>query len=322
MKLKNAEINVGRLCNNRCLFCMSGEDRDQKDPWINPERVQAEIRRHYVEGARSVGFLGGEPSAYPHIEECVRFAKDLGFQRIALCTNGTRLSNKDFIDKLVVAGLTRVTVSIHSHRPEVEDWITGVPGNLKRKLQALSNLVELRRLGKLPDNVSVNPVLSRRNMRDMEAYVRYLHAEVGVEDFRFNFIWPQSRALRDETIIPRFEEAVPWMLNLIRVNERELGLHVTFGAVPFCILPKPFQERWPLLEKYFYDEGNDLPTSVSFPHNDEVETVDRFDWHARSRDDYRTKVEACSRCRLNDKCMGIYRTYLELYGESEFKRVQ
>ncbi len=47
-KLKNVEINPGRLCNNKCIFCMSGEDRDDHEPWADPQRMRDEIKARYT----------------------------------------------------------------------------------------------------------------------------------------------------------------------------------------------------------------------------------------------------------------------------------
>ncbi|MBI3288421.1 MAG: radical SAM protein, partial [Elusimicrobia bacterium] len=186
-KLKNVEINPGRLCNNKCVFCMSGEERDDHEPWADLERMKVEIRVHHENGARSLGFLGGEPSTYPHILDCIRYARELGYQRVALCTNGTRLADPDFLEKALESGLTRATVSVHSHIPEIEERLVEVPGILEKKIQAIDNLVAVKRAGRLPDNVSLNPVLNRLNAPHMEAFARFFAAR-GIDDIRFNFI--------------------------------------------------------------------------------------------------------------------------------------
>lgn len=316
-KLKNVEINPGRLCNNKCIFCMSGEERDDHEPWADPARMKAEIEMRYKEGAQSLGFLGGEPSTYPHIVECMRFAKELGYIRIALCTNAVRLGNPDFLDQCIAAGLSRVTISVHSHIPSIEEFLVGVPGILDRKIQAIDNLVERQKRGLLPHGVSLNPVFCRQNAPHAVEFVKFFMAH-GVQDFRFNFIWPESRVLNDKTVIPTFTDVMPHVLNLILKNEREFRTHINFGAIPYCVLPAFMHDNWPLLNKYFNEEGNDLPTDVSFLRPDAVGTVERFNWQKRGHDDYRTKVEACKDCRFDPVCMGIYRSYLPLYGEGEF----
>ncbi len=321
LRLKNVEINPGRLCNNKCIFCMSGVDRDTHEPWADPARMKAEIKLRYEEGARSLGFLGGEPTAYPHIVECMRYARELGYVRVALCTNGARLANPAFVDECLAAGLTRVTVSVHSHLASIEEFLVRVPGILDRKVAALRHLVERQKRGLLPDGLSVNPVLCRQNAPHMEEFVRFF-MDVGVRDFRFNFIWPEADVQNDKTVVPRFADVMPRIAALILENERELKTRVSFGAVPYCVLPEAFQKRWPLLAKYFYEEGNDLPTEVSFLKPDKDGRVDRFDWHEKGHESYRAKLDSCRRCSLNDRCMGIYRSYLDLYGAEGFTPVE
>lgn len=316
-KLKNVEINPGRLCNNKCVFCMSGEERDDHEPWADVGRMKLEIKTRFEEGARSLGFLGGEPTTYPHIIECIRFAKEIGYLRIALCTNGMRLANLDFLDECIASGLTRVTVSVHSHRSDIEELLVCVPGILERKIRAISNLVKRRDQGLLPDGVSVNPVFSRPNAPHSEDYMRFFMG-LGIRDFRFNFIRPESKAKDDKDLIPQFHEVVPHILRLILRNEKEWKVSLSFGAIPYCVLPVPLQSRWPLLRKYFYEESNDLPTDVSYLVPGTGGGVHRFNWQQQNRDFFRIKVDSCRSCGLNDVCAGIYRDYLGLYGNDEF----
>ena len=37
---RRVEIHLGTLCNNRCVFCMSGMERDHKEPWAELSRVK------------------------------------------------------------------------------------------------------------------------------------------------------------------------------------------------------------------------------------------------------------------------------------------
>jgi MoaA/NifB/PqqE/SkfB family radical SAM enzyme len=316
-RIKNVEINPGRLCNNKCIFCMSGEDRDDHNPWASIKRVFGELDHHYKNGARSVGFLGGEPTAYPHIIEAIAHAKKLGYQRISLCTNAMRLSQSEFFRDALDAGLTRATVSLHSHISEVEERLVGVPRILEMKLKAIENLVAARDSGRLPDNVSLNPVLNRLNAPLMEGYIQFFILR-GINDIRFNFIWPQSRVLKDTSVVPRFRDVIADVLKVILRNERQWKISITFGAIPFCVVPDFFQKRKDLLFKYFSEEANDHPTDVGFINPDEEGTVNRFTLKARTRYDHRMKLPVCRNCRFDSECLGIWRSYIDLYGSEEF----
>ena len=87
---RNVEINVGKICNNKCVFCLDGLPATEMRRYMPWEEMKAEIRRWYERGTRSLGFLGGEPTTYPWILDAIRFGRDLGYTRITLATNGTK----------------------------------------------------------------------------------------------------------------------------------------------------------------------------------------------------------------------------------------
>jgi MoaA/NifB/PqqE/SkfB family radical SAM enzyme len=321
--LKRVEVHLGTRCNNRCAFCMSADRRDQHEAWSPVQKVRGEIRRYFARGCRALGFLGGEPTVYPHILDCLRTARDLGYTRIALCTNGTRLSNPDFCREVVAAGVTRVAISVHSHRQDVEDKITGVPGNFQSKTAAIRNLLALRKRGLLPDGVSLNPVLSRRTCRETEAYVRF-YMGLGIRDIRFNFIWPQAYVIADPAWIPTFREAVPGTARLLLLNEKRLRIRLTFGGMPKCVLAlTPLSERLRryLADKYLEEETYDPPNAVVAPGR-EGEAAKRFIWQEAKRNQYKRHVRACACCRHAATCEGVWKTYLSLHGGREFQAVR
>ncbi|MEK7383567.1 MAG: radical SAM protein [Elusimicrobiota bacterium] len=317
---RRVEVHLGTLCNNRCVFCMSSMNRDQKEPWAHAERVREELRHFYEKGCRAAGFLGGEPTAYPHIVESVAYAKSLGYTRISLCTNGTRLSDAAFCRALADAGLTRVALSVHSHRPEVEDgMITLVPGNLARKLAAIEHLVALRAQGRFHDGVCLNPVLCRPTLLEMEDYIAF-YGERGLEDIRFNYIWPQGDVQRDAAWIPSYRQAMPVILRVLLVNEKRLRRRLSFGGIPRCALRLAGVSgrlRDYLADKYLDESMLDLDNDVSMATK-EGPMEDRFVWQQVKRDILKTQGPGCAGCAHQARCEGVWKTYADLYGLEEF----
>ncbi|MAY81821.1 MAG: hypothetical protein CL930_13710, partial [Deltaproteobacteria bacterium] len=68
---RNVEINIGKACNNRCVFCIDGLPKREDRSYMPYPQMQAELKRWYDDGHRSVGFLGGEPTTYPKIVQSV-----------------------------------------------------------------------------------------------------------------------------------------------------------------------------------------------------------------------------------------------------------
>ena len=314
---RRIEIHLGTRCNNACVFCMSSINRDQKEDWARPERVREELRHFYEKGCRAAGFLGGEPSVYPHIVESIAYARGLGYERIALCTNGTRLSNADFCRALVAAGLTRVTLSIHSHRAEVEDGlITGVPGNFDRKTAAIKNLVALRRDGHLKDNISLNPVLCGPTLAAMEKYIAFFGG-LGLDDIRFNYIWPYGAVRNERAWTPSFTEAMPEIVRIMLLNEKRLGRHLSFGGIPRCALTLAGVSgrladylAAKYLDEALFDPGNDVSMATN-------QGPDRFVWQDVKKNVLKTGGPRCALCRYHSRCEGVWKTYADLHGTEE-----
>lgn len=316
---RRVEIKLGDLCNNRCPFCVSGDLRDARAPWTPLARVKEELAAFRESGCDAVGFLGGEPTVYPWIEEAAAHARALGYRRVALCTNGTRLADAEFCARLVAAGVTRVTVSLHSHLAEVEDGVmTRVPGNHARKVAGVRHMLAWRSRGAMADGVSLNPVLSRRNFRALGDYLLFARG-LGVSDVRFNFIWPDDLLRGWREWVPSFREAAPEIVKAIVLNERRIGLRLSFGGLPRCAL------RWAgvsprlaesLSARYLDEASLDPDNDVSIPSAGGGRG-ERFVWRERKKSELKTRGPRCGDCARADACEGVWNTYAEIYGLDE-----
>jgi len=323
---KNLELNVGMACNNACVFCVSGmpEGNDSRR-WLPLEKAKREIKVAYDDGCRSLGFLGGEPTIWPELLPATEYARGLGFTRIAVCSNGMKYEDPAFVAKLVDAGVTRFAVSVHSHLPEIEFALTKVPNALDRKLAGLRNLLAQKAAGRLPDNVSINPVLNKKTYAHIVDFLEF-YAGFGVDDIRFNFIRPEGKAEVEhdvaEEIVPTFTEVAPFIRRAVVANERRFRIHVTFGEMPICGLPASLRKTPELLHRYV-GEFQDLVTNVALfaaPRRDEGrDGLDRFSWQGRKRTMLKREVAVCESCKLQGVCFGVGRGYVKMYGDREFK---
>jgi MoaA/NifB/PqqE/SkfB family radical SAM enzyme len=327
---RNVEINVGKICNNKCVFCLDGMPATEMRRYMPWEDMKAEIQRWYDRGTRSLGFLGGEPTTYPWILDAIRFGRDLGYTRITLATNGTKFFRHDFVDKCLDAGLTRVTMSMHGHTPELEDRLTRVPGNFHKKVSGLTYLLERRNAGQLRDNVSVNIVTNGWNYRFLPNIVRFFF-DLGLDDVRSNFVRREGYAEDDASLIPHYTEVVPYLVKAILLNEYHWKKTFTIGGVPLCVLPKELLANRSMARRYV-GEFRDLDTDCSirtlnsdgFPEG--IAEIDggraRFNWQQRKRFDLKKHVGACETCRYTDVCEGVWREYLDLHGAAELKPIR
>ena len=327
---RNVEINIGKTCNNKCVFCLDGMPTKEDKAFMPFEEMVTELHRYRAEGHLSVGFLGGEPTTYPWIVESVALAKQLGFTRIALATNAMMLRREPFLDKLLDAGLTRTTISMHGHTAELEDKLTMVPGGFEKKCTAIRNLLARKRAGALADGVSVNIVLNGWNYRALPKMLKFFYETMGLDDVRVNFVRPEGYAEGNPDLTPAYSDVIPILTKAILLNEFHFKKTFTFGGIPMCVLPEELLRSRRLLTKYCGDIYRDLSTDCSIragsavglvPENAGVSIIDsgraRFNWQDRKRFDLKNAPDACQTCTKVHLCEGVWRGYVDIHGDKE-----
>jgi MoaA/NifB/PqqE/SkfB family radical SAM enzyme len=321
---RNVEINVGKACNNKCVFCLDGMPSKEDQSFMDFEVMKAELERWRAEGHESVGFLGGEPTMYPRIAESIAYARDLGYTRIAIATNAMMFRRQSFVDKLLGAGLTRVTISMHGHTVALEDKLTDVPGAFVKKCEAIAKLRARRDAGELKDGLSVNIVLNGWNYKQLPKMMKFFFEQMDLADLRVNFVRPEGYAEGNADLTPTYSEVVPVLMKAVLLNEYHFKRVFTFGGLPLCVLPPELLNSRHLLSRYCGDIFRDLSTDCSIRsegYADGVSTVEggraRFNWQDRKRFDLKHHLEPCQRCELSEVCEGVWRGYLDIYGSDE-----
>ena len=116
-------------------------------------------------------FSGGEVLMRMDFFQILEYARSLLFS-VKIKTNAFMIRERE-ADRMRELGVQSVQVSIYSHRPEVHDAITKLPGSLKRSIAGI-RLLQSRGLRVIMANV-----LMRQNLNDY-AGVQALARELGV----------------------------------------------------------------------------------------------------------------------------------------------
>jgi len=165
----SVQLDVTDRCNERCVHCYL----DHND---YGEMTTAEIKdlldQLAAAGVFFLVFSGGEVFLRRDFFELLEHARSLLFS-VKVKTNAIMIGEKE-ADRMAELGLHGVQVSVYSHRPEVHDRITKVPGSLERTL-AGSRLLRERGVNVIFANVLMGP-----NAADYPA-VRSLALEIGAE---------------------------------------------------------------------------------------------------------------------------------------------
>ncbi|HWX38037.1 MAG TPA: radical SAM protein [Candidatus Sulfotelmatobacter sp.] len=165
----SVQLDLTYRCNERCVHCYLDHDD-------HGEMTTSEIKNLLDEmAAAGVFFLtisGGEILMRRDFFEILEHAHARTFC-IKLKTNGIMIREADAA-RIRALGVESVQISVYSHRPEIHDAITKVPGSLQRSIDAI------RLLREQGIHVDMANVLMIHNVRDYPG-VKALAAELGAQ---------------------------------------------------------------------------------------------------------------------------------------------
>lgn len=278
-------------CNQKCPFCfvpMTGRGAD----FASIEReLDSQARRAGPRGELTLS--GGEPALDPRLPVIVAAARERGFRRFVLQTNGVYLARPGLLERLISLGVRTYLFSFHSHRPAAYDEITGSRGQRARAVAGLTRLLRARGL-----SVTVNVVVNARNYRDLPGLVDFVAGlRAGRPGFYFSMINEIGHQKAPSWTVA-LEEAAPFLRRAV-ARCRAHGFPVSRSggesSFPVCVLERPALHASPRIlpqERVRYTE----------------------DFSGEGGVIGRVKRPACRECRYDSRCVGVPARYARLYG--------
>ena len=317
-------INIGPVCNNNCIFCME-EDREMRqvvNSALTPDKV-----RHLLEanrGAQEVCFTSGEPTLVPELPRYARWAKQLGYDRISVMTNGRRLAHMPYLEHLVRAGMTFFYVSIHGHTARLHGGLVREPLAFQQTVDGLDNITRLKRHGV---TLHTSTVVTKRNYTHFLEIYRFLRGH-GVDQVVFNVMQANGRANT------YFDQLFPTYTEIAREFRGFLDASGSAGEerpeaflvdIPLCTTTALPDYNRGYVEKHVHfavsgaedtsPERLEVTRRVQERHEPEGEIlrVTREDLDEVQR----TKRPECAACAFDATCEGVWKNYVARYGWDE-----
>ena len=228
----SVHIDVTYRCNERCVHCYL--DHDDKGEMTTAE-IKGILDQLAEAGVFFLTFSGGEVFMRRDFLELVEYARRLTFN-VKIKTNGVMIHEAE-ARRLRELGVEQVQLSVYSHRPEVHDAITKLPGSLKRTIDSI------RFLKSQGLKVTMSNVLMTVNRQD-QAGTHALAKKLGV-----------SYSL-DPTVTPKLDGDE----SILRLRVRGHNLHEIFNdpelvgdVEEFCAAPPPDDD---VMEGYSCSAGH------------------------------------------------------------------
>ncbi len=182
------DVEVTSSCNLRCPFCATTYRGDRiKRGFIKLDLVRKIVDEGADKGLYGVKFnIRGEPLLHPEIDECVRYAKKKGLIDVYFNTNAMLL-DKEMAEKLIDAGLDRLSISFEGYTREVyERYRVGAAYDT-----VLENIARLqdrkKKKGVAHPRIRIQTVMLPELEPHFEAYKRFWKEradEVGFLDYK------------------------------------------------------------------------------------------------------------------------------------------
>jgi MoaA/NifB/PqqE/SkfB family radical SAM enzyme len=197
-----------------------------------PQRP-AELARLIRGAGGAVGIGGWEPTVEPELIRVVGRARKAGISRINLFTNGVRLADMAYLQRLIAAGVTTFDVSFPSHLEALSDSLTRSPGAFKLRVTGIKNIL------KAPGEkyVSLVFVINARNYRTLPRYAEYVARQFpGVTHVLLNMVCVFGEVEKDLSLVPRFEKVKPYLASALAAFSRHKIKCLT-DNLPLCLVP-------------------------------------------------------------------------------------
>ena len=176
--------DINTACNGRCIYCdywRTGQDSPSRPVELSTKDRLAIIRKIGDAGIWLLSFCKGEPLISEDLYQLVREAKGRGML-VNISTNGFLLEKHARM--LIDSGVDYLTVSVHSHRPEIHDAMTGVAGSFNEIEKGIAAIKSLRL--KSRPHITARCLISRRNGLALEEFIDYWDGKA--DDILFKLI--------------------------------------------------------------------------------------------------------------------------------------
>ena len=190
-------------CNERCVHCYL--DHDDHGEMTTAE-IEGVLDQLAAAGTFLLTFSGGEVFLRRDFLDIVEYARKLQFN-VKVKSNAVMIKESE-ARRLRAAGVEQIQISVYSHRPEVHDAITKLPGSLRRTLNGI------RFLKSQGMKVAIANVLMTGNQDDHKG-VQALAGELGVAYYLDPTVTPKmdgdrsvlSLRVKGETLPAMFHDA-------------------------------------------------------------------------------------------------------------------
>lgn len=302
------EIQLSHVCNNRCVFCVSGQMTELRMASPTPlDELKQRFDEAAARGITKVTILGGEPTIHATFFPILAHALALGFETIEIFTNGARLDKRDFIDRVMALGHDRFTwrISIQGWDRATHDLTTKKPGAFDRIVAGIEALAALGQ------TITCNMCVVEQNYRSLIELPAFV-TRYPIRQVHLDMVRPRDAGTREDdeldAMLPDYTDLGAVMRAMFEQLDRvapDFDLNV--GNLPYCQLPE-----W--AHRIHHGGAKTYTVSADGPGKLSVVAWDKYE---DKRSD-KLKLDSCGACAFERRCDGFVELYAQRRGTEQF----
>ncbi|MEM4680672.1 MAG: radical SAM protein [Nanopusillaceae archaeon] len=283
------DIEITWKCNQNCINCIFDTEKMYKDKDIKIEEIYKLID-NLDENKDYLGISGGEPTLRKELIDILKYIKKNKPNLLTMMvTNGTMLAYRKYVKAIKNAAPENfyIAIAIYGHKKEIHEAHTRSQNSFYYTLLGIKNSI-LEGLW-----TEVRYMITKLNYKYLTNFAWFVIDEFPEVNrvVMLNIKYTGNALKYKDVLFIKESEAVPYVIKAVDIllgngfkeppNNHEIRLY----HFPLCLLP----------EKYWkFSEG-----------------VTKFD------DDV-IFIEKCNKCKVKEMCPKIWKSYIELAGDSEF----
>jgi len=301
-------------CNEDCLFCVRGGD-EPPIKYIDTEQAKVILKQKKKQGYQDVYFDGGEPTLRKDLLQLIKFVRQVGYEKANILTNGVLLSNEKLVKKLLSVKQDKgfslsFSVSLHSHKKDISEKLVDRKNTFKKTIKGIKNLLKNNCA-----HLSIYHIITKYNYCDLPDFVNYINTNFPkIKNITFSFVYLTGAVLKNKHILPQLSKTKKYFRKALELCKKyEINYSITTcGTIPLCFL-KGYEKL--LIKQQELDQPDKVGLIDS--KQDAGYQLATRKFHNKTK----IKIPECNNCIYNNKCGGIWRDYVEMYGTGELEPV-
>lgn len=300
---KKGGILIGPGCSNRCAFCISGSGQKPSEENLRKQEIgiAKDLLGYRKKGYTHLEISGSDPIEYSKIVPLLKYTREIGFKNILLNTHAMGLSDGNFTEEIINAGVNSFRIPIYGSKAGIHDSVTRSKGSFARTIDGIKNIKKT--------NPSVRLILHTlilNENKDDILNILQLSRHLMADSFELAVLYV---AKGDYSSYVPYKDLKGYLSPLLDYTSDNGLENVHFHDIPHCVFG--FYNKQ-VVRSYTPDLGR---------YNQHAEIV-RSDVPNLPTYRLKTKLEMCRNCKVEKNCDGFLVNDIKKYGTGELKPIK